>query len=48
MNLFDLDCNFVTGENNISFQSNSDSETNTELVCFYNKILFLPEKLYNI
>ena len=42
MNLFDLDCNFVTGEDEVSFQSNSDSETDTESVCFCNKVLFLP------
>ena len=47
MNLFDLDCNLATGEDGISFQSNSDSETDKESVCFYNKVLFLPSKLYS-
>ena len=45
MNLFDLVCNNATGEDDISFQSDSNSKTDTEFVCFYNKVLFLPLKL---
>ena len=46
--MFDLGCNLATGEDEGSSQINSDSETDAGSVCFYNKFLFAPSKLYSI